>query len=100
MNQNGGRSINFENGKNLDSPVSPNHPVQTNTLHEPTGFSSDLSTQLELKSGGRKKRKTSQKKKKVAKKTNKKVIKSKRSPKKKVLGKKQKTLSKGRKKKT
>ena len=82
MNQNGG-SINFANGKNLDSPITSNHPVQLSTLHEPTGFSNNLSTNLELKSGGAKKRKTTPKKKKVAKKTNKKVIKSKRSPKKK-----------------
>ena len=63
MNQNDGGSINFTNGKNLDSPVTSNHPVQLTTLHEPTGYSNNLSTNLELKSGGAKKEKLHQKRK-------------------------------------
>ena len=89
--QNGG-NIKFNNGQNLDSPLTPNHPVQQGTTPEPVGYSNDLpmNASTHYKSGGAKK---APKKKTVYKKGSK-VVQPKRSPRKKTLGTKKKTLSK------
>ena len=89
--QNGG-NIKFNNGQNLDSPLTPNHPVQKSTTPEPVGYSNDLpmNASTHYKSGGAKK---APKKKTVYKKGSK-VVQPKRSPRKKTLGTKKKTLSK------
>jgi hypothetical protein len=93
-NQKGG--MNYINNNNMDSPTTPNHPIQEGKIQEPSGIDSYSSQNYEIKSGGSKKKTTPKEKKKTPKKkitTNKKkTTPKKRSLKKKIIGNKTKKI--------